>query len=46
MRFWRKMEKAKCSEKLTNKLVLERIGEKKTLVNNILRRKVNWIGHI
>ena len=26
--------------------VLDRIGEKRTLVNNILRRKANWIGHI
>ena len=26
--------------------VLERIGEKRTLLNNILRRKTNWIGHI
>ena len=26
--------------------VLERIGEKRALLNNILRRKTNWIGHI
>jgi hypothetical protein len=26
--------------------VLEHIGEKKTLLNDILRRKTNWIGHI
>ena len=26
--------------------VLERIGEKRTLLNNILRRKPNWISHI
>ena len=25
--------------------MLERIGEKRTLLNNILRRKVNWIGN-
>ena len=29
-----------------NREVLERIGEKKTLLNNILRRKANWFGHI
>ena len=29
----------------TNNL-LGRIGEKKTLLNNILGRKANWIGHI
>ena len=40
------MEKIKWSEKITNEQILERIGEKGTLLNNILRRKVNWIGHI
>ena len=30
----------------TNEYVLPRIEEKRTLLNNILRRKVNWIGHI
>ena len=42
------MEKirVKWSEKLTNEHVLEHIGEKRTLLNNILRRKANWIGNI
>ena len=39
------MEKIKWSEKVTNKQVLQRIGEKMTLINNILRRKATWIGH-
>ena len=43
---WKRMEKIKWSEKLTNEQVLDRIGEKRTLLNNILRRKANWIGHI
>ena len=43
---WRKMEKIKWSEKVTNEQVLDHIGEKRTLLNNILRRKANWIGHI
>ena len=30
----------------TNEQVLDRIGEKRTLLNNIQRRKANWIGHI
>jgi hypothetical protein len=34
------MEKIKWSEKVTSE-VLERIGEKRTLLNNILRRKAN-----
>ena len=46
MWYWRRMEKIKWSEKVTNEQVLERIGEKRTLLNNILRRKANWIGHI
>ena len=39
-------KKIKWSEKVTNVQVLERIAEEKTLLNNILRRKVNWVGHI
>ena len=37
------MEKIKWSENVTNEEVLERIGEKRTLLNNILSRKANWI---
>jgi hypothetical protein len=40
------MEKIKWPEKLPNEQVLEHIGEKRTPLNNILRRKANWIGHI
>ena len=43
---WRRMEKIIRSQKVTNEQVLGRIGEKRTLLNNILRRKANWIGHI
>ena len=32
--------------KVTNEEVLERIREKRTLLNNILRRKAKWIDHI
>ena len=41
-----KMERIKCSEKVTIEQVLEHIGEKRTLLNNIVNRKVNSIGHI
>ena len=40
---WRRMEKIKWSDKVTNKQVLDRIGENRTFLNNILRRKANWI---
>ena len=43
---WRRMEKIQWPEKVTNEQVLDRIGEKRTLLNNILRKKANWIGHI
>ena len=38
--------KIEWSEKVTNEQVLDRKGEKRTLLNNILHRKTNWIGHI
>ena len=40
------MEKIICSEKVTNEEVIEHKGEKRTFLNNALRRKANWIGHI
>ena len=40
------MENIKWSEKVTNKQVLDRIGEKRAVLNNILRIKANWIGHV
>ena len=43
---WSGMEKIKWSEKVTNEQVLDPIGENRTLINNILRRKSNWIGYI
>ena len=46
MWFWRRMEKIKWSEKVSNEEVLKRIGEKRTLLNTVLRRKTNWIGHL
>ena len=42
---WRRME-IKWSEKVTNEEVLEHIGEKWTLLNNILHIKSNWNSHI
>ena len=40
------MQKIKWSETVTNEEVFKRIGEKRMFLNNIMRRKVNWIGHI
>ena len=41
-----RMGKIKLSYKLTNEHVLQRIRKKRTLLNNTLRRKAYWIGHI
>ena len=41
MRCWRRMEKIKWSAKITNEQVLDRIGEKRTLLNITLRREAN-----
>jgi len=38
---WRKLEKIKWPQKVTNEEVLDRMRENRTLQNNILRRKVN-----
>ena len=43
---WRRMEKIKWSERVTNEQAIERIAEKRAHKNNFLRRRVNWIGHI
>ena len=40
------MEKTKRSKKITNEGVLKHMGEMRTLLNNTLRRKANWVGHI
>ena len=46
MWYWRRMKKINWSDKVTNEQVLDRIGEKRAILNIILRRKANWIGHI
>ena len=43
---WRRMEKIKSPEKVINGEVIERIGQKRALLNNILHRKAYWVGHI
>ena len=45
MLYWRRMEKVKWSEEIARE-IFERIREKITLLNNTLRRKAYWIGHI
>ena len=40
------MEMIKLPEKVTNEQGFERIGVKRTLLYNMLRRKANWVGHL
>ena len=43
--YWRRTEKIKLSQEVTNEKVIERIGDNRTLINIILVRNANWIGH-
>ena len=43
---WMRMEMIKWSNKVTDQEVLECLGKKRTLLNNVLRRKANWGGNI
>ena len=40
------MEKIKWADRVINEKILEPIGDKRTLLNKILRRKANWLSHI
>ena len=40
------MEKISWTDKITNEEVLERVGIKRQLINELRHRKKNWIGHI
>ena len=46
MWLWRRMEKISWKERRTNEEVLRIIEERKCLVDTIVKRKKNWIGHI
>ncbi len=40
------MERISWTVKITNEEVLRRVGEKRILLETIVRRKKNWIGHM
>ena len=46
MWLWRKMEKIKWTDKISNEEVLQMVGEQRSLINTIKRRQKNWIGHV
>lgn len=46
MWIWRRMERVGWKDKKTNEEILNAVGEKRSIIEMILRRKKNWIGHI
>jgi len=46
MWMWRRVEKISWTERVTNEEVLRRVGEKRTMVDTVWKRKARWIGHI
>ena len=43
---WRRMEKVSWRDKKTNEQVLHDVNEKRSLLEEVLKRKKNWIGHV
>ena len=46
MWIWRRMLKISWRDKMTNEEVLKRVGETRSMLRIIHRRKCRWIGHI
>ena len=45
MWIWRRMERVSWKDRKTNEEVLDMVGEKRSIVETITKRKKNWIGH-
>ena len=46
MWIWRRMENISWGERITNEEVLRRVGEKRSLIDFIWKKKARWLGHI
>ena len=46
MWIWRKIEGVGWKDRKSNEQVLHDVGEEKNLLNTIVKRKTNWIGHV
>ncbi len=46
MWLWRKIEGIKWLDHITNEEVLNKVNEKRSLINTLTRRQKNWIGHV
>ena len=45
MWIWRRMEKVSWVNTETNQDILDTIGEKRSLLESVMKKKKNWIGH-
>ena len=45
MWIWRKMEGVSWEDRITNEEMLKRVGEERSILDVIKKRKKNWIGH-
>ena len=46
MWIWRRMERVSWEDKKTNEEVLLNVGTERSLVQTVMNRKKNWIGHV
>ena len=46
MWIWRRMARVNWKDKKTNEEVLQMVNERRSLLQTILERKKNWIGHV
>jgi len=46
LKYWRRMEKISCTDRVKNERLLHRHKVEWNIVHTITRRKANWIGHI
>ncbi|KAJ4437422.1 hypothetical protein ANN_17566 [Periplaneta americana] len=42
---WRRMERVKWADRISNEFVLERVGEERMMLKLIRKRKRNWLSH-
>jgi len=46
MWIWRRIEKINRTDRLSNEEMLQRVGEKRQLINHLRERQAKWIGHV
>ena len=46
MWIWRRMERVSWKDKKSNEQVLHDVGEERSMLETIVKRKKNWIGHV